>query len=698
MGMNIRNSGIGIVGDIPWGTHICQFYQTTEDLEDIMVPYFKVGLENNEFCLWVTSQPLEVEEAREALRRAVPDIDVYLEKGQIKIISYTCWYVNGDISDSERVIDSWIEILNHALASGYEGLRLAENTFWLEKEDWRDFIDYEEKMDAIISKYRMIALCSYFLDMCSAREIIDVVSSHQSSLIRREGKWEWIDNFGRKKVGEAAFRAAEEAEVKLEEAHEKLEKAYNSLLENDIKFSEAQKIAHIGSWDWDLATDRFYGSDEFYRIFGCNYKQFYVSYDEVLNFIYPDDRGHVENAVKGALNGEPYDIDYRIILADGEERVVHAQGEIIFEKRNTPVRMRGTLQDITERKNTENALELSEERYLSFIQNFTGIAFQRNKDFNLEFMKGSVEEITGYGEEELMSKKQWRELIEEEDLPLFLEKEREVKNSPPPYCGKLSYRIRCKDGKIKWVHEVCQRIPGKKGKPDSYQGTISDVTERIKAKEALVKIENARKKEIHHRIKNNLQVISSLLDLQAEKFKDKEILEAFRESRNRVISMSLIHEELYRGEELDTLDFSAYLRKLAENLFQTYSLNNENIHLCMDLEENAYFNIDIAIPLGIIVNELVSNSLKHAFPNRNEGEIRIRLCREERNNRIHESLFSLTISDNGKGISENIELETLKSLGLQLVSTLVDQLDGKIELKRAQGAEFRITFKVTERS
>lgn len=360
------------------------------------------------------------------------------------------------------------------------------------------------------------------------------------------------------------------------------------------------------------------------------------------------------------------------------------------------------------RNSGNNIIEkLSEERYLSFIQNFTGIAFQRDKDFNLEFMKGNVVEITGYTEEELMFEKQWRKLIEKEDLPLFLEKEKEIKNSSPPYCIKLSYRIRCKDGKIKWVHEVCQKISGNNGKSAYYQGTISDVTERIKTKEALVKFEAAKKKEIHHRIKNNLQVISSLLDLQAEKFSYKkmaltsEILEAFREAQNRLISMALIHEELYKGEGTDMLDFSAYLRKLAENLLQTYSLNSKNVHLYLKLEENAFFDMDTSVPLGIIVNELVSNSLKYAFTENQEGNIRIELCREEKdgkNDETHKSLFRLTISDNGKGIPENIKLKSVKSLGLQLVNTLVDQIDGELELKREQGTEFRITFNKAEKS
>jgi PAS domain S-box-containing protein len=247
-----------------------------------------------------------------------------------------------------------------------------------------------------------------------------------------------------------------------------------------------------------------------------------------------------------------------------------------------------------------------------------------------------------------------------------------------------------------------------RGSPSAWCLVVTDLTEQKKNEEVLAAerlarsileqaAEEIRKKEIHHRIKNNLQVISSLLDLQAEKFEDETVKEAFRESQNRVISMALIHEELYKGEGTDTLDFSAYLQKLAENLFQIYSFSNKNIRMCMDLEENSFFDMDTAVPLGIIVNELISNSLKYAFTEDQEGEIRIQLCREENNNEIHESLFSLTISDNGKGISEDIDIEDLESLGLQLVITLVDQLDGQIELKRAQGTEFRITFNSSER-
>ena len=834
MGDKLRKSGIDIIGDVPWGTHFCQFYQTKRDLMDILVPYFKAGLENNEFCIWVTSQPLDVEEAKEALRRAVPDIDVYLEKGQIKIIPYIYWYVKAGVFDSERILNDWIEKLNLALTNGYDGLRLSWNTFWLKKKDWNDFVECEEKIDRIISSYKMIALCTHSLDKCNANEIIDVAINHQFALVKKEGKWGQIESSRRKKAEEVAIQATKnweytfdavpdlisildteyrivrankamaarlgvtpeecvgltcyqvvhgtdeppsfcphrqllknglentaeiyedylgghflvsvsplhdsegkviegihvardinerkQAEERLKESEEKyrnivetanegiwiidaearttyvnekmaemlgcsqegmigryvrdftdekgrtiselnvekrrqgineshefklirkngsplwtlvnskslfdkdgtfigsmsmltditerkeaeaklketldnleerikehtaeLEKAYKSLKESEESLAEAQRMAHIGNWDWNLVTDEVYWSNEMYHIFGRNSQEIGATYDELLNYIHPNDRDYVDNAIKKGLNGRSLGIDYRIILANGEECIVHAQSEVIFDEKNIPIRAKGIVQDVTERKKTEKALT-----------NF----------------------------------------------------------------------------------------------------------------------ETARKKEIHHRIKNNLQVISSLLDLQAEKFKDREhikdseIIEAFRESQERVASIALIHEELHEGERTDTLNISPYIEKLVKNLFQTYRLGNTNVSLKMDLEENIFLDMDTAVPLGIIINELISNSLKHAFLGADNGNIQIKFCREKtgehKNDRtgskkeeFDNSSFILTVLDNGVGIPEGFDLGKPESLGIQLVTILVDQLEGELELKRNNGTEFTIKFTETEKS
>jgi len=214
MEAKLRKTGIDLIGDVSWGTHFCQFYQTKEDLIDILVPYFKAGLENGEYCMWITSDFFSDQEAKEALRKVVHDIDGYLKQGQIEIIPYTEWYIKGGSFDSERILNGWVEKLNQARGKGYGGLRMSGNIFWLEKEDWNDFVDYEEAVDNVIGQYEMMTLCTYCLDKCSAAEIIDVVHNHEFALIKRGGKWELIESSEHKRT-----------EEELKEAMKKLQKS-----------------------------------------------------------------------------------------------------------------------------------------------------------------------------------------------------------------------------------------------------------------------------------------------------------------------------------------------------------------------------------------------------------------------------------------------------------------------------------------
>jgi PAS domain S-box-containing protein len=202
MGSALRDSGIKILGRVPWGTHFCQFYQTRKDLLDILVPYFRAGLEANEFCMWICSEPLGVAEAKKALRKAVPGLARYFPKGQIEILPFTEWYVRRGHFNSRRVMKGWVDKLNGALARGFEGLRLSGNTFWLEQKDWRAFADYEEDVNSVISRYPMIALCTYSLERCGAQEVIDVLDTHQQALIRRAGKWTLVASSVMKKTRE----------------------------------------------------------------------------------------------------------------------------------------------------------------------------------------------------------------------------------------------------------------------------------------------------------------------------------------------------------------------------------------------------------------------------------------------------------------------------------------------------------------
>jgi len=190
----MRKSGIDIVGNIPWGTHLCQFYETGRDLTDILVPYFKAGLKNNEFCLWVTSSPLSKAEAEKALKKAIPGFDRYVKKGQIEIIPHTQWYLKDDGFKLKRVLKGWTDKLEQALAQGYDGMRVEGNLAWLGRKDWKNFIEYEEEINKVIGNLRMIVVCSYRLSKCEALDMVDVVNNHHFALIRRDGKWNVLEN------------------------------------------------------------------------------------------------------------------------------------------------------------------------------------------------------------------------------------------------------------------------------------------------------------------------------------------------------------------------------------------------------------------------------------------------------------------------------------------------------------------------
>ncbi|MBI2091586.1 MAG: MEDS domain-containing protein [Deltaproteobacteria bacterium] len=230
----LRNSGISVIGDIEWGSHFCQFYKTKED------PYFKSGLDNNEFCMWVTSDPLNTDEARSELKKSVKNLQGFTDKGQLEIIPYSEWYIQNGRFESRRVLNGWVDKLNKASAKGFEGLRLTGNTLWLEKKDWRDFTDYEEAVNSVIGKYRMIALCTYSLERCGASEIIDVVNNHQFAIIKRDREWEIIESSEYKKAKEVLKRDKETLEKLIKEKTD-------ALLNAHIELEKTKHLSDIGA-------------------------------------------------------------------------------------------------------------------------------------------------------------------------------------------------------------------------------------------------------------------------------------------------------------------------------------------------------------------------------------------------------------------------------------------------------------------
>ena len=211
----LRNTGVDVIGDMPWGTHFCLFYDTKVDLLETAVPYCRAGLQSEEFCLWVVAPPVTKEDALQALQQAVPDFARYLLGNSIEIVAARDWYLQDGTFDLKRVIAGWNEKLERASAEGYAGVRVTGDTAWLERKHWNDFCEYEDALNGSIANQRLSVLCTYPLAACGAVEILDVVRTHQFAVTRRRGGWHVIETAGHKQAKAEIKRLNEDLEQRV---------------------------------------------------------------------------------------------------------------------------------------------------------------------------------------------------------------------------------------------------------------------------------------------------------------------------------------------------------------------------------------------------------------------------------------------------------------------------------------------------
>ncbi|MGE5444020.1 MAG: sensor histidine kinase [Ignavibacteriales bacterium] len=279
------------------------------------------------------------------------------------------------------------------------------------------------------------------------------------------------------------------------------------------------------------------------------------------------------------------------------------------------------------------------------------------------------------------------------------------------FCREERFYEATSSGAKLWLSLSLSPLRDADGKVIAGMAVVEDITERKQAEEQIkVSLEEKEVllKEIHHRVKNNLQVISSLLDLQSRYIKDEQSHKIFKESQSRIKSMAFVHEKLYQSKDLARINFAEYIRDLAANLFHSYGVSSTAIKLKITVD-NTFLDINTAVPLGLIINELVSNSLKHAFPESREvvrdatcgskhrayeeAEIQIDLnSGNHRDNPLGRRYFTLIVNDNGVGFPKDLDFRNTKSLGLRLVRTLTNQLKDNIEIHSNGGTEFKIAF------
>jgi PAS domain S-box-containing protein len=410
--------------------------------------------------------------------------------------------------------------------------------------------------------------------------------------------------------------------------------------------------------------------------------------DNVFDFMSRDDRARaIEEGKRVLRKGRQTNLAYQSLRRDGTCFPADVSVSVVEEADGKVGALLMIIRDVTERTRAEEALRESEQRYRSVLQDQTELICRWLPGGELTFVNDAYCRYFH---------KKPEELIGHSFVPLILEEDRERVTELISLLGPDNpievheQRVLAPDGEVRWQQWTNRVILDDKGRTIEFQSVGRDVTERKRAEEqikAALEEKELLLKEIQHRVKNNLQVISSLFDLQSRYSADHEVLDMLRESRNRVKSIALIHEKLYQAQDLTRIDFAEYVRTLSVHLFRSYGVGHELVKLKTRFDDFT-LAVDTAIPCALIVNELVSNCLKHAFPSGRRGEVRVELSADN-------GECTVVVSDDGIGFPKEIDFGNPGSLGLRLVRTLADQLQGTIDLDRNGGTTFSVRFRAS---
>jgi PAS domain S-box-containing protein len=358
----------------------------------------------------------------------------------------------------------------------------------------------------------------------------------------------------------------------------------------------------------------------------------------------------------------------------------------------SPIRAKGDRQEvygiyrnISDQKRSEDALRQSEEKYRTIIETIEDGYFETDLEGCFVYMNHALARITGYDKRELLGLAHYHYMDKSSADKVFTTFNNVYKTGKPD--RGVDWEITRKNGEKRFVEASVSLKNDLSGKPDGFRGIVRDVTERRRAADQIR--ESLREKEvllteIHHRVKNNMAVISSLLSMQSDYVKDEAYKALFRESENRIRSMAMIHEKLYQNETFSSIEFGAYTRELAQSLNDSLRPDKSEITVHVEAEE-VFLDITTAVPCGLILNEILTNSFKHGFRGRNSGKIRLSLVKLD-------ELIVLTVSDNGVGMPSEEEIASKGSLGMTLIFGLSMQLGAEMTIEGDKGTTYTLKF------
>ena len=466
-------------------------------------------------------------------------------------------------------------------------------------------------------------------------------------------------------------------------------KAEEALKQSEEKFLQLAENTESAFWITEPLTRKaIYVSPAFEKIWGRKRSSLYNAVHTWQAAIHPEDRERVVALTPQQMESGS-DEQYRIIRPNGEIRWIRDRAFPIRDEDGQVYRLAGIAEDITERKEAAEALSRSEERFRGLVETSSDLVWELDNNMLFTYTSPQVSRILGYQPEELLGKSPFDLMSNQEAEQVNQTLKPLIKAEKPFQCIE-NYCLH-REGYLVVMETSGVPIFDTKNQVQGYRGMGRDITERKLAEDKIKASLNEKEtllKEIHHRVKNNLQIISSLLRLQSRHIDNRQTIELVSESQNRVKSMALVHEQLYQSSNLAKVNLQKYIQTLTSNLLSSYGINSRRINLNINVEPIS-LGVDLAIPCGLIINELISNCLKYAFPQGRTGKINVNLHSEEDN------CFILIIGDDGIGLPENLEPRTTNTLGLQLVHRLTRQLGGQIKINRDEGTEFRIMARLS---
>jgi PAS domain S-box-containing protein len=485
-------------------------------------------------------------------------------------------------------------------------------------------------------------------------------------------------------------------EARVVERTQQLAVANQTLLTMNAKLLIAAGAAELGFWDFDAITQTLRWDEQMFKLYGRQGAMGAHPVGLWTGSLHPEDRAATEQAVRDVLaDGDKLDTDFRIVWPNGEQRHIQASAAVVRDASGRGISMHGVNFDITDRKRAGEQFRLALEAAP------TGMLMM-NEAGTIVLVNAQIEALFGYRRDELLG--QGLEMLVPERLRAHHPGLRRAFFGDPKTrlmgAGRELYGLR-KDGtevpieiglnplhtsEGHFVLSSIADVTERKRTQQGLQAVNAELEQRVRSRTSELKERESLLQEIHHRVKNNLQTISSLINMQIRGLDDESSRAALRDCQSRVVTMAQIHEMLYQSSDYARVPFARYARDLAARVLSASGILAGTVALDFELAELA-LPVEQAIPCGLILNELVANSLKHGFPNGARGTIRVAL-------RLADQSVVLSVGDDGIGMPPALDLENLTSLGMQLVRTLVEQLEGRLEIIRVPGCTFRIAFPV----